>query len=96
MSPTNQCPRSGPKHKTMPQISTILQAEQQNAGDRIRLYAEGIFYKAYERSAWVACRVLHSFMVKKRAVRKVFGSQRFLFRYGYFSNGLLTFKVRKH
>ncbi len=23
-------------------------------GDRIRLYAEGIFYKAYERSAWVS------------------------------------------
>lgn len=79
----------------MPQISTILQDEQQNNGSYIRLYAEGIFYKAYERSAWVACRVLHPFMVKKRAVRKVFGSQRFLFRYGYFSNGLLTFKVRK-
>lgn len=55
----------------MPQISTILQDEQQNVGDHIRLYAEGIFYKAYERSAWVACRVLHPFMVKKRAVRKV-------------------------
>ena len=80
----------------MPQISTILQDEQQNNGSYIRLYAEGIFYKAYERSAWVACRVLHPFMVKKRAVRKVFGSQRFLFRYGYISNGLLTFKVRKH
>ena len=71
MSPTDQCPRSGSKKKTMPQISTILQDEQQNAGDRIRLYAEGIFYKAYERSTWVACRVLHPFMVKKRAVRKV-------------------------
>ncbi|MBR6628517.1 MAG: hypothetical protein IKL03_00940 [Bacteroidaceae bacterium] len=80
----------------MPQISTILQDEHQNNGTYIRLYAEGIFYKAYERSAWVACRVLHPFMVKKRAVRKVFGSQGFLFRYGYFSNGLLTFKVRKH
>ena len=55
----------------MPQISTILQDEQQNNGACIRLYAEGIFYKAYERSAWVACRVLHPFMVKKRAVRKV-------------------------
>lgn len=55
----------------MPQIAIILQDEQQNVGDRIRLYAEGIFYKAYERSAWVACRVLHPFMVKKRAVRKV-------------------------
>ena len=42
-----------------------------NNGAYIRLYAEGIFYKAYERSAWVACRVLHPFMVKKRAVRKV-------------------------
>ncbi|MBR5149491.1 MAG: hypothetical protein IKV15_09925 [Bacteroidaceae bacterium] len=55
----------------MPQIAVILQDEQQNLGDSIRLYAEGIFYKAYERSAWVACRVLHPFMVKKRAVRKV-------------------------
>lgn len=55
----------------MPQISTILQAELQNGGAHIRLYSEGIFYKAYERSAWVACRVLHPFMVKKRAVRKV-------------------------
>lgn len=55
----------------MPQISTILQDEQQNNGAHIRLYAEGVFYKAYERSAWVACRVLHPFMVKKRAVRKV-------------------------
>ena len=55
----------------MPQISTILQAEQQNDGAHIRLYSEGVFYKAYERSAWVACRVLHPFMVKKRAVRKV-------------------------
>ena len=79
----------------MPQISTILQDEQQNNGSYIRLYAEGIFYKAYERSAWVACRVLHPFMVKKRAVRKIFGLQRFLFRYGYSNNGLLTFKVRK-
>lgn len=55
----------------MPQISTILQDEVFNEGAHIRLYAEGIFYKAYERSAWVACRVLHPFMVKKRAVRKV-------------------------
>lgn len=55
----------------MAQIKEILQAEQKNDGSFIRLYAEGIFYKAYERSAWMACRVLHPFMVKKRAVRKV-------------------------
>lgn len=55
----------------MPQVLAIQQAEQQNNGTHIRLYAEGIFYKAYERSAWVACRVMHPFMVKKRAVRKV-------------------------
>ena len=55
----------------MPQIATILQDEVFNEGAHIRLYAEGVFYKAYERSAWVACRVLHPFMVKKRAVRKV-------------------------
>lgn len=55
----------------MAQIKDILQEEQRNDGSFIRLYAEGIFYKAYERSAWTACRVLHPFMVKKRAVRKV-------------------------
>ncbi|MBR3897361.1 MAG: hypothetical protein IKJ42_10215 [Bacteroidaceae bacterium] len=55
----------------MAQIKDILQEEQKNDGSFIRLYAEGIFYKAYERSAWTACRVLHPFMVKKRAVRKV-------------------------
>ena len=71
MSRSSQCPRKRAKNGVMPQISTILQAEQQNDGGRIHLYAEGIFYKAYERSAWVAFRVLYPFMVKKRAVRKV-------------------------
>ena len=46
----------------MPQIATILQDESLNEGAHIRFYAEGIFYKAYERSAWGACRVLHPFM----------------------------------
>lgn len=55
----------------MAQITTVLQEEVRNDGTFIRLYAEGIFYKAYERSAWTAYRVLHPFMVKKRAVRKV-------------------------
>lgn len=55
----------------MAQIKDILQEERKNDGSFIRLYAEGIFYKAYERSAWIASRVLHSFMVKKRSVRKV-------------------------
>ena len=55
----------------MAQIDTILREEGHNDGSFIRLYSEGIFYKAYERSAWMACRVLHPFMVKKRAVRKV-------------------------
>ena len=36
----------------MAQIKDILQKEQRNDGSFIRLYAEGIFYKAYERSAW--------------------------------------------
>ena len=53
------------------EISAVLNDEGQNNGCHIRLYSEGIFLKAYERSAWVACRVLHPFMVKKRAVRKV-------------------------
>lgn len=49
----------------MAQIKDILQEEQRNDGSFIRFYVEGIFYKAYERSAWTACRVLHPFMVKK-------------------------------
>ena len=53
------------------EISAVLNDEGQNNGRHIRLYSEGIFLKAYEHSAWVACRVLHPFMVKKRAVRKV-------------------------
>ena len=58
----SRCKREG---TDMAQIKDILQAEQKNDGSFIRLYAEGIFYKAYERSAWTACRVLHPFMVKK-------------------------------
>lgn len=55
----------------MAQIKDILDKEKENDCTFVRLYAEGIFYKAYERSAWTACRVSHPFKVKKRYVRKV-------------------------
>ena len=51
---SSNIPRSGSKifFRNMAQIKDILQEEQRNDGLFIRLYAEGIFYKAYERSAW--------------------------------------------
>lgn len=55
----------------MPSINEILENESQNNGSFIRLYPEGAFYKAYERSAWLACMYLGSLLVKKRFVKKV-------------------------
>jgi len=55
----------------MPKISEILESEERNHGDYIRLYPEGVFYKAYECSAWLACICLHKFMVKKKFVNNV-------------------------
>ncbi len=51
-------------------ISSILSAEKQNTC-RIQLYPEGLFYKAYEHSAFVACLFLHPFKIKKRFVKCV-------------------------
>lgn len=39
----------------MPSIDKRLENESQNNGSFIRLYPEGAFYKAYERSALLAC-----------------------------------------
>lgn len=55
----------------MSSIDKILESESQNNGSFIRLYPEGAFYKAYERSAWLACVYLGRLLVKKRFVKKV-------------------------
>ena len=55
----------------MPSINEILEKESQNNGSFIRLYPEGAFYKAYERSAWLACMYQGNLLVKKRFVKKV-------------------------
>lgn len=55
----------------MPSINEILENESQNNGSFILLYPEGMFYKAYERSAWLACMYLGNLLVKKRYIKKV-------------------------
>ena len=55
----------------MPGINEILHVESMNDGTFIRMYPEGIFYKAYERSAWLACMYLGNLMVKKKYIKKV-------------------------
>lgn len=55
----------------MPSINEILENESQNNCSFILLYPEGMFYKAYERSAWLACMYLGNLLVKKRYIKKV-------------------------
>lgn len=54
----------------MPAIGQILKHEQNKSALSIVLYSEGIFYKAYEHSAWLATNLLNRFMVKKKHVKK--------------------------
>lgn len=54
----------------MPTINEILSSEQSKDRLCIQLYSEGIFFKAYELSAWLAYHILNRFMVKKKYIRK--------------------------
>lgn len=54
----------------MNRIDDILYSESSNT-HFIRLYREGIFYKAYERSAYAFVTGVQPFMVKKRFVKSV-------------------------
>lgn len=47
-----------------------LSQESKNT-DRIYLYREGVFYKAYERSAYLFVKHIKPFIVKKRLVKSV-------------------------
>lgn len=54
----------------MPNLSEILQNESTNTG-AIFFYREGVFYKAYERSAYLFVKYVKPFQVKKRMVKSV-------------------------
>lgn len=54
----------------MPTITEILTAEQSKDQLCIQFYSEGIFYKAYQQSAWLACLLLNRFTVKKKFIKK--------------------------
>ena len=48
----------------------IISCEESNA-DSIYLYREGIFMKAYERSAFFAHTLIHEFKLSKRYIKTV-------------------------
>lgn len=54
----------------MPNLSEILQNESTNTG-AIFFYREDVFYKAYERSAYLFVKYVRPFQVKKRMVKSV-------------------------
>ena len=51
-------------------IQSILQAESQ-VTDRVTLYREGMFWKAYERSAFLICRQIRSFKPTKKTIKNL-------------------------
>lgn len=50
----------------------IFESEQDNT-EQIRLYAEGLFWKAYERSAYACCTQLRAFKATKRYIKAMDG-----------------------
>lgn len=57
----------------MPSIKQIIEKERQNPG-KIYLYKEGIFYRAYNRSAYLWVRHICEYEVKTRFVKTVGGN----------------------
>lgn len=51
----------------------ILNAEA-HITDRITLYYEGMFWKAYERSAYLVCTQLHPYKPTRRSIKKLGGA----------------------
>ena len=49
----------------------ILRNEEQKACNEILFYKEGVFYVAYEKSAWLFCRRIHSFRATKKFIKSV-------------------------
>lgn len=52
------------------EVLNILKAEREKPHNLVRMYREGVFYTAYEHSAFLFCKAVHNFKVKKRFVRK--------------------------
>ena len=48
----------------------IYEIEQENPGV-IHLYAEGMFYRAYEKSAYLLCALIHPFKVSCHFVKSI-------------------------
>ena len=55
-------------------IENILEAEAQ-VTDRVTLYYEGMFWKAYERSAFLVCSQIRAFKPTKKFVKKMGGRE---------------------
>lgn len=64
----------------MAQIKEILEIENHRADDckTIYLFAEGLFYRAYEWSAWLCCRYVNEFKVTRREQKNETGSVVFI------------------
>ncbi len=60
----------------MAQIKEILEIENHRTNDwtTIYLFAEGLFYRAYEWSAWLCCRYVNEFKVTRRELKNENGS----------------------
>lgn len=54
----------------MPTLLDIVSREKEE-GQAIHLYSEGLFYKAYDRSAWLCCMLFQEFKVSCRFVKTV-------------------------
>ena len=54
----------------MPTKKEIYDIEQTNTGV-IHLYPEGMFYRAYEKSAFLLCTVIHPFKVSGHFVKTI-------------------------
>lgn len=54
----------------MPNLSEILQKECTNT-HTVYFYREGVFYKAYDRSAYLFVKFVKPFQIKKRMVKSV-------------------------
>lgn len=81
----------------MPTKLEIYASEQANGGD-IVLYLEGMFYKAYEKSAFLLCTKVHPFKVSSRPLKGLdepLVSVGFPFAsLGKFSEGLTVTEIR--
>ena len=58
----------------MPTKKEIFDIEKENTGI-IHLYSEGMFYRAYEKSAFLLCTLIHPFKVSCHFVKTIGDNQ---------------------